>query len=82
MVYARVHDKTVAEHYFKAMAAIEGRVNGDSEALTTPEAARDELELFLGRMNELKEGESPDIQLEKYDELCGQMLGLLQRWAL
>lgn len=81
MVYARVHDKTVAEHYFKAMAAIEGRVNGDTDALTTPEAARNELERFWERMNQTKD-EPPDIQLEKVDKLRDEMLEILQRWAL
>jgi site-specific recombinase XerD len=81
MVYARVHDRTVADDYFKAMLQIERRVNGD-EDLSTPEAMRDRLELFLGQMNQLKTGDSPNIPLEKYDELCGQMLELLQRWAL
>ena len=81
MVYARVHDKTVADDYFRAMAAIEGRMNGDSDALTTPEAARDELERFWERMNRLKE-EPPDSRLAEVDRLRDEMLEILQRWAL
>ncbi len=59
MVYARVHDKTVAEHYFKAMAKIEARMTGNSPTDTFNENL-ERMENCWSQMNEL--GEAPSLE--------------------
>ena len=80
MVYARVHDQTVADDYFKAMAKIEARMTGNSPADTFNENL-DRLESCWKQMNEL--GEAPSLEQfhQTWATLRGEMLQMMQNLA-
>lgn len=80
MVYARVHDRTVADDYFKAMVKIEARMTGKSPANTFNENL-DRLENCWKQMNEL--GETPSLEQfhQTWTTMRVEMLQMMQHLA-
>jgi hypothetical protein len=75
MIYARVHDQTVAEDYYLAMARVEQRMDAPPvlaiASQPIPEGERKELLAFVDQFAE------PDLSLEKRLGLVFLMRGLL-----
>ena len=75
MIYARVHDQTVAEDYYLAMARVEQRLDAPPvlaiASQPIPEGERKELLAFVDQFAE------PELSLEKRLGLVFLMRGLL-----
>jgi hypothetical protein len=75
MVYARVHDRTVAKDYYAAMAQIEKSVTVDKEVETSKTLERSDRELLLKLIDRLAEQR---LSADSRQLLVEQMRGVLQ----
>jgi hypothetical protein len=75
MVYARVHDRTVAQDYYAAMAQIEKAMSIDMEVETSKTLERSDRELLLKLIDRLAEQR---LSADSRQLLVEQMRGVLQ----
>ncbi|MEM9776969.1 MAG: site-specific integrase [Chloroflexota bacterium] len=81
MVYARVHDKTVADHYFKAMAAIEAKMTGQCPNNTLKQTY-DNFEDQLKQIRAMAGMDMPQAVADVLANLENSLLDTLQRWPV
>ena len=77
MIYARVHDRAVAEDYYATMAEIEKSVNPtpkpDEPDVSIADYERAQLLVLVGQLSE------PKLDIEARLRLVAQMRGVLHR---